>query len=457
MSSDLSAILGTRASPPSPTSGRQRSGRHRWLALVVIVLIALFAALTWRRWIPRTAVDVARIEAVAADGAVANPGQVAFQAAGWIEAAPFAVEVSALINGIVAEVPVLAGQAVGQGAVVARLVDDEQRLAVAAAEAAVARSKAALSLAEARVTAAEAESARLPARLAAATAERDERRDRAKRLEASGAAVAIGTSEQAALQASAAEHHLADLHGSAPVLDAAIAAARAEVAERTAALTAAGVELAQAALALERTVIRTPSAGTIQRLHVRPGSKLMIDGDHPHSATAAELFDPARLQVRVDVALSDVGRLAIGQPARVTCEALGERTLAGSVTRIDGMADVARNTLQAKVALSAGDPALRPEMLCRVQFLGNGKPSHDGAGRVRLLLPASVVGGATGTRHELWTVDGDERARRVRVTLGDRSGDLVEVVDGLGAGAWVIRDPPATLAEGERVRAKESP
>ncbi len=456
MSSDLSAILGTQASPPS-LPPRPRSGRHRWFALAVIALVVLFAALTWRRLIPATTVSVVRVDAVAADGAAVTTGQVAFQAAGWIEADPYLIEASALIDGIVAEVPVFAGQAVQQGAILTRLIDDEQRLALAAAEAATQRSIAALRQAEARMAEAEAELARLPARLAAATAERDERRDRAKRLGASGTAVAIGTQKQADLQAAVAEHHLADLDGSRAVLDAALAAVRADVAERSAGVTAAGVAVEQAKLALNRTVIRATRSGIIQRLHVRPGAKLMLGGDHAASATVAELFDPARLQVRVDVALADVGRLMVGQRARVTCEALGERVLDGTVTRLDGMADVARNTLQAKIALAISDPVLRPEMLCRVQFLAGNSEATVGAGRVRLLLPASVVGGASAGEHELWTIDREDRARRVRVRLGGKSGELVDVLDGLPAGAWVIRDPPPGLSVGERVNAKESP
>lgn len=457
MSSDLPAILGTRAAASSPPPPHPRAGRHRWFALAVISLVVLFAALTWRRWIPPTMVQVVRVEALAGDGkATTGNTQIAFQAAGWIEADPFLTEISALIDGTVTEVPVLAGQAVAEGTIIARLNDDDQRLRVTLAEATLARAEAAQRLADARVIEAEAELARLPARLAAATAERDERRDRAKRLEASGSAVALGERDRALLLATAAEHQLTDLQGSDAVLRAGVAATRAEVAERAAAVAEARTALAQATLALERTVIRAPHAGVIQRLLVRPGVKLMVSGDLHGAATAAELYDPAHLQVRVDVALADVGRLTVGQRARITCEALGDRVLDGTVTRIDGMADVARNTLQAKVALATSDPLLRPEMLCRVQFLG-GTTATGTTGRVRLLLPASAVGESGNTQREVWTIDADDRARRVRVRLGDRSGDQIEVLDGLTAGGWVIRDPPNGLSVGERVRAQEAP
>jgi multidrug resistance efflux pump len=273
MSSDLSAILGNQASSSSHPPTRPRTSRHRWFALAVVALIVLFAVLSWRRWIPATSVEVVRVAVVTSSSTTATPsGQVSFQAAGWIEADPFLIEVSSLSGGTVTHVPVLAGQTVAQGTVIARLNDEEQRLAVAAAEAAHTRSEAARRLAEARVAEAEAEQARLPARIAAATAERDERRDRAQRLNDSGSAIAIGLREQTTLQAAAAEHQLADVQGSEAVLAAAVAAARAERAERAAAVAAAQVAVAQAALALERTVIYAPKAGVIQRLRVRPGA-----------------------------------------------------------------------------------------------------------------------------------------------------------------------------------------
>jgi multidrug efflux pump subunit AcrA (membrane-fusion protein) len=435
--------------------------------LVVVALIALFAALSWKRWMPATPVVVVRVEAIPASSlastATTPTGEVAFQAAGWIEADPFLTAVSSLISGTVTQVPVLAGQHVEADAVMVRLNDEEQRLAVAAAEAEQTRSEAALRLAEARVRESEAEHARLPARISAATADRDERRDRAKRLNDSGTSVAIGVREQASFQALAAEHSLVDLQGSEAVLVAAVAAARAEVAVRAAAVTAAQVSVAQAKLAFDRTVIRAPHAGIIQRLHVRPGAKLMLGGDHPESATAGEIFDPKKLQVRVDVALADVGLLRVGQSAQITCEALGERVLHGQVTRIDGMADIARNTLQAKVAITEGDAVLRPEMLCRVQFFGNDSENNNGAhsttttGRVRLFVLASAVGGEADVEREVWVVDADNRAQLMRVRLGQYSEEHIEVLDGLVAGAWVIHNPPAGLVVGERVQAQELP
>ncbi|MFO0083426.1 MAG: biotin/lipoyl-binding protein, partial [Phycisphaerales bacterium] len=85
-------------------------------------------------------------------------GPVAVQAPGWIEPAPYAVSVPALAEGVVKEVLVLEGERVEAGQVIARLIDDDARLLLRAAEATVAerdtdvaRARAALATVESQV------------------------------------------------------------------------------------------------------------------------------------------------------------------------------------------------------------------------------------------------------------------------------------------------------------------
>jgi multidrug efflux pump subunit AcrA (membrane-fusion protein) len=57
-----------------------------------------------------------------------------FQASGWIEPDPLPVKATALIDGVIDEVRVLEGQFVKKGETLATLVDDDARLALAAAD-----------------------------------------------------------------------------------------------------------------------------------------------------------------------------------------------------------------------------------------------------------------------------------------------------------------------------------
>src|SRR5690606_26056403 len=103
----------------------------------------------------------------------------------------------------------------------------------------------------------------------------------------------------------------------------------------------------------------------VLRLHAMPGQKRMLGMDDENSSTIAILYDPAKLQVRVDVPLADAAGLKIGQKVRIHCGLLPDREFQGEVTRISGEADLQRNTLQAKVRIVDPVEELRPEMLCR--------------------------------------------------------------------------------------------
>ena len=67
---------------------------------------------------------------------------------------------------------------------------------------------------------------------------------------------------------------------------------------------------------------------------VEPGSKVMLNMDHPRSAQVVRLYDPNRLQVRVDIPLVDAAKVGVGKPAEVIVEVLPDKADDGmKVTR----------------------------------------------------------------------------------------------------------------------------
>ncbi len=175
------------------------------------------------------------------------------------------------------------------------------------------------------------------------------------------------------------------------------------------------------------------------------------------------MFDPQQLQVRVDVALADVAGLAIGQQVLISSEAFPDQTFTGTVSKIEGQADIARNTLQAKVRIDQPPVGMRPDMLCRAQFLratsstATGGESLASTGNFRLLIPRSAVDDRHDTTIDAWMVDEQQRARTCSLVLGPAQGDYVILQSGLSAGAWIIIDPPASLQDGHTVRVQELP
>src|SRR5690606_29574462 len=100
------------------------------------------------------------------------------------------------------------------------------------------------------------------------------------------------------------------------------------------------------------------------------------------------------LQVRADVPLAEAARVSAGLPAEIRVEALPDRVFRGEVVRIVHEADPVKNTLPVKVRILDPDPALKPEMIARLQFLA------PAASPARVGRPAARAGtGPLGAAH----------------------------------------------------------
>jgi RND family efflux transporter MFP subunit len=414
-----------------------------------------------------------------------------------VEPLPFAIAVGALVEGVVAEVRVLEGESVRRGQTVAHLVDEDARIALAAAEAAVAAALAQLELRQAELARAEetletliAPDRRLrvaEARYAAANAER-ERADSEALVARSGLAslddelrrkrplVEIGVVAEgeivrlelareglaaslAALGARRAAAEAAALEAGAELeaaridrdrlIDERAAVAIARAAERAAiaALRAAEAERDAARLALERTEIKSPIDGVVLARLVAPGSPVSPREGPP----IVTLYEPARLQVRADVANADITLVGRGMPATVTAEALPGTAISGTVRLVTAQADIQKNTVQIKVELHDPPAALVPEMLCRVRIGGAAGAGGGVSSRQRLLAPARLLRGdralvALPDRDGIATVE----ARSIERGAADAG--WVEVRSGLRPGELLV-DPERTSA-GARVRVR---
>ncbi|MFM2165225.1 MAG: p-hydroxybenzoic acid efflux pump subunit AaeA, partial [Planctomycetota bacterium] len=206
----------------------------------------------------------------------------------------------------------------------------------------------------------------------------------------------------------------------------------------------------EARLALDRSEVRAPRAGTVMQRLAAPGSRVDDEGE-----PLLRLYDPASLQVRCDVPLRDAARLSVGLEAEIRVDALPERIFRGSVERIVPQGDIQKNTVQCKVSVESPDPALRPDMLARVRILARGAASRGEA----VAVPAEALRSRDGDRATVLVAAPDGTAARATtraVTLGvARANGWIEVADGLAAGDRVVLD--AALAEGARFAPVERP
>jgi RND family efflux transporter MFP subunit len=432
---------------------------------ILLGFSALFLILFGDRLLPAPKVDVAIVLATTADAKPINEptakpetsspvdGAPMFQASGWIEPAPLPIKATALIDGVVDKVHVVAGDAVKQGQPLATLIADDARLAHAAAEHKHRTLQAALKAHSSTIVASEKKIAGLTAELAAAEARQAEAADKALRMER----LPAGSVPEADVVSAKLNHEreiaqTASAAASVEQMRAEIDRLKAETEVKQGELGNAAVEVEQAALALRRTEITSPIDGRILRLIAAPGQKKMLQMDDPESSTIAILYQPDQLQVRVDVPLADAAGLQVGQSVRIHCSLLPDTTFQGKVTHIIGEADVQRNTLQAKVSITDPVEQLRPEMLCRVEFLESQTPSSSGkpasaASSLATWIPQSAL--ADGA---VWVCDSESmRVQKRTVTAsGDTRDDYVRIDEGLRPGEWVVLSP-SNLRDGKRV------
>ncbi len=447
--SSLNSLSRQRASAPPP----RRS--HAWLLPVGILLgfALLFLMLFRDRLLPATQVESAQVIAIPGENETTTPAAnrenpVIFQATGWVEPDPWSVKATALIDGVIDQVHVLEGQEVEKGELIATLIADDAKLMLSAAEYELSRRESARDAHCAGIIRTIEEMKGIQAQEKSAVAVQEAAKDRLDRLTRSGTRA---VSERDIVEARLDYEKVSALVRAAESKVTEIAAGLNEKSYETVAMEqtiqAGQVALDQAKLALSRTAIRAPIRGRILRLLASPGQKRMLGMDDPDSSTVAILYDPEKLQVRVDVPLADASQLQVGQAARIRCNLLPDRIFHGKVTRIVGEADIQRNTLQAKVVIEDPDDALRPEMLCRVEFLEASSRTSTTTRGLGLWIPEAALDGS-----RVWVIHPDSNRVSARdVTLGGSLETRQEILAGLRPGERIVLNPKS-LRENQRVQ-----
>jgi RND family efflux transporter MFP subunit len=423
---------------------------------ILLGFSVLFLVLFGDRLLPAPKVEVAIVLATPAEATTStepvgkpettpsSDGAALFQASGWIEPAPLPIKATALIDGVIDKVHVLPGDTVKQGQPLALLIADDVRLAHAAAERKHRTSQAALKAHLSSIAAAEKKVAGLTAEFAAAKARQAEAGDKSARMER----LPKGSVPEADVISSKLnnDREVAQTESASAAVDqmrAEIERLSAETEVKQGELDTAAVEVEQAALALRRAEITSPTDGRVLRLLAAPGQKKVFTSDDPDSATVAILYRPDALQVRVDVPLADAAGLQVGQSARIHCSLLPNTPFQGKVTHIIGEADLQRNTLQAKVSITDPVDQLRPEMLCRVEFLESPNPSSAGAPARTTSSLATWIPQNALTDGAVWVCDPESnrvQKRAVTATKETRDGH-VRIAEGIQPGEWVVLSP----------------
>jgi RND family efflux transporter MFP subunit len=278
-----------------------------------------------------------------------------------------AVTVTAEVAGRIEALLVPSGARVDAGAVIARLDRVAQEIAVA---------RARLVLEDAR-----------------------DRRERAGRLQATGAATELQIRE-------------ADL-----------------------ALRQAELALREAEYDLSRRDVRAPIAGWLGILGAEVGEQVTP------ATEIARLDDRTRIVVDFRVPERFVGRIGPGDTVGLRSLALADRALTGVVVALDNRVDPASRTIRVEAEVDNADDALRPGMAFQITLEVEGP-------RFPTVPPLAVQWGAGGAF--VWVVR-EGRAARVPVQIVQRTAEAVLVRAALQPGDLVVREGVQALRPGAEV------
>lgn len=210
--------------------------------------------------------------------------------------------------------------------------------------------------------------------------------------------------------------------------------------------------------ALAKTSVVSPMAGVVTRLLVREGEMVVVGLQNQPGTTLMTVSDLSGMNAEVKVAEADVLRVAVGQPAEVTLQALPGRVFNGRVTEIGASAlptvgPAAAREFKVVVALADADGTLRPGMTCDVEIV-----TAERRGVVTVPLQSVVTRPADNGRDQQAGVfvPRDGRVQFVPVTTGIIGGLEIEV-GGIEPGTPVVAGPYQvlrTLADGAPVRTR---
>ena len=203
----------------------------------------------------------------------------------------------------------------------------------------------------------------------------------------------------------------------------------------------AQVQQAQAALAsaqedLHYATITAPIAGTVLSRDVEVGdavSSILVLGS---SATLVmTLGDTSQVYVKGKVDESDIGKVYLGQPARIKVESFKDKTFNGKVTKIAPMGVEKDNVTTFEVRVSIDNPGgeLKANMTANAEVILD---EHKGV----LMVPEGALIYDKDKKASVQVPDPNAKGgmRKVAVTIGISNGVKTEVLSGLKEGDQVI-------------------
>ena len=214
--------------------------------------------------------------------------------------------------------------------------------------------------------------------------------------------------------------------------------ARNGAAQQYQALVAARARVTLARKAVDDAVVRAPFAGVV-------GERLVSVGDYVTRGTkVAVVLRTEPLRVELTVPEQSAAEVAMGRPVALQVESYPGETFTGRVRYVSPAVNTDSRALVVEAVVPNTAGRLRPGSFVTARI-------EQASQRPAILIPVSAVR-TSGATARVYVVAGNRAEERV-VTIGDKTGDLVEVVTGLATGEQVATTNQDRLSDGVAVAA----
>jgi RND family efflux transporter MFP subunit len=204
-------------------------------------------------------------------------------------------------------------------------------------------------------------------------------------------------------------------------------------------LVAARARVVSAQQQLRRTEVRAPFDGVVSERKASVGDTAQIGKE------LVKVIDPRGMRFEGLISADRLDDVKVGQGVVFRINGFGEEDFAGTIERIDATANATTRQVEIIVAFADGTKAPRVAGL-----YAEGRITGTGAAAAQV-AESSIVRGSDGSAR-VWRVK-DGRIAQVTVQLGERdarTGEF-EIKGGLADGDLILRNPGATLVDGQRV------
>lgn len=211
--------------------------------------------------------------------------------------------------------------------------------------------------------------------------------------------------------------------------------AKAQIGQAEARVKEARASLEQAREDLQYATIRSPINGVVLFRNVEVGnavSSIFVMGSA--ATLVMTLGDMSELYLKGKVDESDIGKIYVGQPARITVESFKDRKYLGKVTRISPMGEEKDNVTTFEVRVSIAEPRdLKALMTANAEIILEERKNV-------LAIPEAAVLYARDRSTSVETPDPSQKSgkRKLDIKTGISNGARTQVLDGLREGQEVV-------------------